>query len=366
MAEQETSSPPTGATATAHGSRYQVVEENGDRIVVCDGSPNVRVYVVRGLSVTEEDREDFPKQTIFLDGAFSGPPFLDNETRQYSLDHHAGGVPRPFLMATCEQAAIMVLEGLPLEEGEWRVYLNDPDLDAVLGAWVIINHATIHKKNSVALYRAMPVIRVEGHIDAHGLDMPAFTGLPRPLYEQYVGQIHDLRGEELALKAAGEWGHADWATYTKNLFDRLDGMLIGSGDWEALTAIKELGRISLGENKIALLCRSGQDIYSLEERLEERFGDKIAIIVLDAGGGRYTVRLVDQFLRKDLNALYGALNAADPNARESDLWGGSGDIGGSPRKSGAGLSGEEILGIVKQVHGAKESLWQRMLSAVKP
>ncbi len=359
-------SPPLSGTATAHESRYRIVEEGDRRFVVCDGSPNIHVLVERGLSVTEEDRKDYPDQTVFLDGAFTGPPFLDNERRQYSLDHHAGGVPRPFLMATCEQAAIMVLEGLPLDEEQWQVYVNDPDLDAVLAAWLIINHAAIHKKNSAALCKVMPLIRVEGHIDAHGLDMPAFTGLPRPLYEQYLEQIHDLRGDEIALKAATEWGTTDFVAHTKNLFDRLDGLLIGSGDWEALTAIKELGRRSLGQGKIAILCRSGQDIYSLEERLEERFGDKIAIIALDAGDGRYTVRLVDQFLRKDLNALYGALNAADPNAKDSDLWGGSADIGGSPRKNGTGLEGGQILDIVKQVHGSKESIWNRVWNAVKP
>jgi len=357
--------PAASLSSTVHASRYHVIEESGRGWVICDSSPNLQVSVERGLSVSEEQRKDYPDQTIFLDGAFTGPPFLDNQRRQYSLDHHAGELPRPFLLASCEQAALMVLDGLPLDEERWQVFLNDPDLDAVLAAWLILNHAALHQKNSVALSKVMPLVRVEGHIDAHGLDLPAFTGLPRPLYEQLLAQINRLRTEELALKAAGAWGSCDFLSYTKQLFELLDGELFGAGEWEALNAFKELGRRSLGGGKVALLARSGQDIYSLEESLQERFGDKLAILVLDAGGGRITLRLVDPFLPKDLTALYGALNAADPNAGDGDLWGGAGDIGGSPRKKGTGLEGGQILELIKQVHGTHESLWKRMLKAVR-
>ena len=62
-------------------------------------------------------------------------------------------------------------------------------------------------------------------------------------------------------------------------------------------------------------------------------------------------RLVDAFLPKNLNDVYPALNNKDPFVDVSDgnVWGGSGDIGGSPRKSGSGLSGRDVLGVVAEV-----------------
>ena len=116
-------------------TRYRHAGDGDDTYLECGGSPNIHLHVRWGLAVDEAGREKYPPQTIFLDGAFTGPPFLDNSGRHYSLDHHAGGTPRGFMLATCEQAVVMVLDGLPLEEGEWQLYINDPDLDAVLAAW---------------------------------------------------------------------------------------------------------------------------------------------------------------------------------------------------------------------------------------
>ncbi|MEQ9325134.1 MAG: hypothetical protein RIF41_38565, partial [Polyangiaceae bacterium] len=87
------------------------------------------------------------------------------------------------------------------------------------------------------------------------------------------------------------------------------------------------------------------------EQLKEKHKGELAIIVHDAGDKRMTLRLVDAFLPKNLNDVYPALNNKDPFVDVSDgnVWGGSGDIGGSPRKSGSGLSGRDVLGVVAEV-----------------
>jgi hypothetical protein len=92
------------------------------------------------------------------------------------------------------------------------------------------------------------------------------------------------------------------------------------------------------------------------------------LIILKTGRDRYTLRLVDAFLPKDLTAVYKALNRADPNATdgaEPNQWGGSSDIGGAPRKTGTGLSESEILEILGDVLGPRQSLLSRIIQFFK-
>ena len=355
MAQESNKGPQEQAPA-----RYRLLGEGDDTYLECVGSPNIHLHVRWGLSVDEESRAKYPPQTIFLDGAFSGPPFLDNSGRHYSLDHHAGSTPRGFLLATCEQAVVMVLDGLPLEEGEWQLYINDPDLDAVLAAWVLMNHATLRVSGGKLLYHAMPLIRVEGIIDAHGTDKPVLSGFPLTMWEQYRSRIDDLRGTEKSLKESGEWAESDLTAYTCDLLQRLDRELLPVGELADLLEVEELGRATLGPNKLAILCRSRQGIYAVEERLKERFGDRLALVALDTGDGRFTLRQTDMFLPKNLVDIYSALNQADPNAKDDNLWGGASDIGGSPRQAGSALSGDEVLRVVAEVFEGPKPIWRRL------
>jgi hypothetical protein len=319
------------------------------------------VFVERGLSVDEDERKKYPDQTIFLDGVFTGAPFLDNEKRQYSFDHHVAPLPRSFLLATCEQTVIMVLEGLPLDENDWQVHLNDPDLDAVLSAWVLLNHAPLRQNHAKILFDVMPLIRVEGVIDAHGTDMPVISGLPLRLWDRYRAQLEDLRSREKELKRTDQWEHTDLVAYTKDLLDRLDARLFPSGDLQQLAEVKEVGRVALPQAKVAILTISKQGIYAVEERLKERFGEHLALIVLDPGNGHITLRQANPFLSKSLNDLYPILNEKDPGAQTDDHWGGSDSIGGSPRRAGTQLTGRQILDVVEGVFGKKKSWWRKIL-----
>jgi membrane protease YdiL (CAAX protease family) len=64
----------------------------------------------------------------------------------------------------------------------------------------------------------------------------------------------------------------------------------------------------------------------------------------------WTVRQVDPFLPVGLSTLYDRLNLVDPNASGADRWGGSDDIGGSPRRSGTGLDLRQITGVCRWVY----------------
>jgi hypothetical protein len=335
-------------------SRYHVVEREGERCLTCSVQ-NVLFHVVRGLSVNAAGRKRYPEQTIFLDGVFAGPPFYDNKARQYSLDHHAGCV-RAFTLATCEQAVVVLLQGLALSEGEWQLYVNEPDLDALLASWALLNHLELMAEGGELLWRAMPTIRVEGVIDAHGLDMEILCGLPKEVYAASKERLDRLLTDEKRHKATGSWATIDFIDYARSMLEAIDAQLFPPSHLGQLLEIEEVKRLPLQGTKQVILCRSHQNIYEVEALLKERHERQLGLIVLDRGGGRFTLRQVDPFLSKNLLSLYITLNQRDSRASHhggtDNLWGGSEDIGGSPRATGSALSGDEILHLAQQVYGA--------------
>ncbi len=344
--------------------RYRVIERDGKKVVVSGNAPNIELFVERGLTVDAAGRKRFGPQTIFLDGVYAGAPFCDNEARHYSLDHHAGVV-RGFTLATCEQAAVMLLQGLPLSGGTWGLWINDPDLDSMLAAWVLMNHVELLRDDRKLLRAAMPVIRLEGTIDAHGTDRELLSGLTGKAYEHAKAQVDLLMAEERRLKTGRHWMVTDWAEYACDQLERIDRELLPEGAVDELLEIQEAGRAILWGERIAVLLESTLGIYAVEERLKERYGATLGVILLRIDQDRYTLRLVDAFLPKNLEAVYKALNKIDPKARTKgaspNVWGGSGDIGGSPRDTGTGLTGEQILAVLADVLGPKIPWWRRLL-----
>lgn len=332
-------------------------------MVVSGNAPNIALHIERGLTVDSRGRKRYGPRTIFLDGVYDGAPFLDNEAKQYSLDHHAGCV-RGFTLATCEQAVVLLLQGLPLSAGMWHVYINDPDLDSMLAAWVLFNHIELLKNERALLAVAMPMIRLEGVIDAHGIDKQILAAMPPEQIKATKARLDKLMAEERRLKSTGQWMTADWCSYACRTFDAIDPLVFPDQTLDKLLELQERGRAPLANDKVALLLDSALGIYEVESRLKERLGDNLGVIVLKTGDRRYTLRLVDAFLPKDLTAVYKALNKADPETTggaEPNQWGGSSDIGGAPRRTGTGLSESEILDILERVLGTRPGLIARLL-----
>lgn len=381
--ERKDSTPPSKATPTTPPgkvpnltsemrsvvlSRYRIVERFDERVVIAEDARNIALHVRAGLVVREEDRRNFPSQVVFLDGTFNGPPFLDNEHRQYSLDHHEGCV-RPFTLATCEQAAVMLLKGLPIAEGDWHLFINQPDLDALLAAWVLMNHRELLGSGATLLRSVMPLLRVEGIIDTHGLEMGVLAGFSTEEYDRQKARLDQLLGPEREHRSAGTWASLDLVAYTCDRLAAIDALLTEAGVLRERAQVEVLGVRDIQAEKQVVLCRSTGGIYEVEARLRELYGKSLGVIILQTAPGRYALKQVDPFLSRDLVALYQALNARDPEAKtrtESgvNLWGGSADIGGSPRGSGTGLKEEEILDLTARVYRGT-SWFKRLLGAKK-
>ncbi len=345
----------TGDQAAAYGqkagsavaelpNRYSIRERDGKRELVCRESPSIAVQVERGLSIPGPAARKSPPGSIFLDGTAQEAPFLDVEKHVYNLDHHQGCV-RGFTLATCEQAMVVVRKGLDLQGRDWMIYANEPDLDTVLAIWVLLNHLHITGSDSEVRSKVMPLVRLQGVIDAHGLEMQDLCGFPDKYRESVYAELERLRAREVELKKESKWQGVDFLDYTAEVLRTIDALVYSSRHFEGTLEVEELARAELGDRSLAIVCRSDAGIYEVEQYLRRYHGKRLGIIVLQKDPRTYTLRQVDAFLPGTLQDVYERLNQIDPAAgatRSGNRWGGSTEIGGSPRTAGSELTPQQI------------------------
>lgn len=347
----------------APSSRYRLEEDGGRVTCISVNAPNITLSYERGVTVTPFMARRMPRGTIFLDGACSGPPFFDNRRRHYSLDHHSGCI-RSFTLAACEQAAVVIHEGMPLTDGSWTIVINAIDLDSILAAWVLMNHSELLCGGKRLLAAAMPLIRVEGCIDAHGLEAGVLAGVGEDERLRLEARLRELF---LLAKDAHAPGPAGEGPVIARLLSAFDSLVLPPTSIQELLSYEELGRVQLAGGGIALAVRSGSGLYEAEEFFKARYGDSLDILVLAQGGGLYSLRLVNRFMQDDLGKLYALLNKRDPfvmrSAEKGDnVWGGSSSIGGSPRQSGSGLDTKAILDAIDRAYSPLATRLRRLLA----
>jgi len=325
--------------------RYRVRENDGVRALSCSEAPTVAVRIERGRSVPEATARKAEPGTIYLDGAAQGPPFADAQRAVYNLDHHEGCV-RPFTLATCEQAMVLVRRLTDLRRRDWTVWANDIDLDTVLAIWVLLNHHRLNGDDPGPRETVMPLLRLEGTIDVHGIGNLELTGLPPDALEAARTWMSNLQENEKQLRARGRWERLDPFDYLVDRLHAIDTQVYAPGTFDDVQEVEELARVDIGEHSAAVACRSRSGIYETELELRRLHGDRLGVIVLRRAAGAYSVRQVDPELPNSLDALYARLNRMDTaagGAHSDNRWGGSAEIGGSPRASGTNLSLEQIM-----------------------
>ena len=347
--QNETPKPVT--TENGFPDRYSVKSVGADRVLTCLETPNLQVIIKAGLTVSASAARKAPPGTIYLDGVAQTEPFLDHDKKVYNLDHHEGCV-RTFTLATCEQALVMCVKGLDLRDREWKIFANEPDLDTILSIWILLNHQRINNREAINRRSLFALVRLEGIIDALGLELRELSGLPLELLQKLMRVIDRLRAEELELKKAGEWTRTDYLDYTIGVLRKLDQFLIKLGELDDFKGIEELARIELTNNRIAVVVASDLGIYELEPHLAKLYGNRLGWVSLRRGEKDYTLRQMDLFMPVNLEDVYQRLNFMDPAVKGRmgvSRWGGSGDIGGSPRDRGTALSPAEIVSACRDV-----------------
>lgn len=314
--------------------------------MTCLEAPNLKVRVERGFCATAVAARKYPDRTIFLDGAAQGEPFMDPQRQIYNLDHHEGCV-RAFTLSTCEQALIMILKGLDLRSGDWTIYANEPDLDTVLAIWLLLNY--MHVPDPEIRRQVVPLTRLQGVIDAHGLELTSICGFAEEQQQALMETINSLRREEVQLKQSGKWSTVNFYGFTGTVLHRIDGMLYSEQHYDGLQAVTEISREPIGPNRVAIVCRADTGVYEVEQYLRKVYGDRVGVLILQKDARTYTLRLMDAFMPLNLQPVYERLNQLEPNATGDSKWGGSDDIGGSPRGLGTALADKEIGRICSSV-----------------
>ena len=322
--------------------RYRLREDDG--LITCLEAPTMALHIERGLTFTANQARS-KQNSIFIDGAAKLEPLLDTEEGIINLDHHEDCV-RPFTLSACEQAYVIVKKGFDLQSRTWTLYANEPDLDTLLAIWVLFNHRRLRKESKRVQASLIPMLRLEGAIDVHGFELRHFAGLTPEDEAEVFGRLELLRREEAELKQNNEWVETDLVAFTLRQLHLIDRLVYQVEDFEGEAQIEELARTELPEKKLAIACRSEVGIYEVEEQLKKVYDQRLALIILQKGEGVYTLRQSNAFSRAKLDRIYERLNLLDPaagNSNSKDRWGGSSDIGGSPRSKGTKLSVNQIV-----------------------
>lgn len=339
--------------------RYAIREIGSEKVLSCIEAPNLAVYIKFGFSVPAAAIGKAAPGTIYLDGVAQNGPLLDHARQVYNFDHHEGCV-RMFTLSTCEQALLMIKKGLDLRSREWKIYANDPDLDTILAIWLLLNHIRINEQESIRENILYPLIRLQGSIDALGLEMKMMTGLPPALLNQIQRIIDHLRRKEIRIKKDGQWEQTDFLDYTAGILHEIDQIVYESKKMGKALGVEELARVNLPDNRVAVALQSDMGIFEIEPHLKKIYGGNIGLVILRKSKTTYTLRQVDTFLKGKLEDVYEKLNFIDPAVKYRNInnkWGGSSDIGGSPRESGTRLSPEEIARACRETFLKKTFLW---------
>jgi len=352
-AEVRFDEPPAPVRLPVIPQRYSVREKEGVRTLECDEAPRLKVVIDPGMAASRSDAGSLGERIVLLDGAGTFGPLLDNERKLYNLDHH-WGCERLFTLSTCEQALLLVHSGLRLSEGDWTLYANDPDLDTVLALWCLLNHRRLRELRPEARDVLLPLLRLEGAIDANGPELAKLCGLPSDVFEETERRIDELLVRERELKQAGAWAKKDVYAYTAEILRAIDAMVYLDEDFGDYTRVEEIyGHVEVAPRCVAVVCRDRSGIYTVEQHLKTHWGDQLSIIALENQPGHYTLRRVNSLDGPDLEPAYNLLNRIDPavdGRPAGKRWGGSADIGGSPRPRGTQLASAEVIEILERAY----------------
>jgi hypothetical protein len=347
--------------------RYRIRGGRRDGHIFCDEAPRIQVRVRRDFAFSEAEARELGGRVILLDGAGSFGPLLDHKRKLYNLDHHKG-CERTFTLATCEQALLLVHGGLDLSEGDWSVYANEPDLDTLFALWCLLNHARLRDLRQRARDVLLPMIRLEGAIDANGNQLAEVCGLPSDVLGEAQLRLEHLLARERRVRSRGDWQNVDLDAYTVEMLGEIDRMVYSADDFRDYGSVEEIyGHTEIGERRVAVVCRDGAGIYAVEKLLKERWGDQLGLIALEKGRGTYTLRRAAALSDIDLNRAYELLNLLDRNVDgrpPGKRWGGSDNIGGSPRPTGSALRPSELLEVLGRAY-RRATPWQRLMSVAR-
>jgi hypothetical protein len=297
------------------------------------------VFEPRQVVTWEQFSVSYPSRSIAVDGFCYGPPRYREDRTVLNINHHEG-CDRIATDASCLQALHRVRMGLYKafsKDGkpDATVYCNDCDQDVALATYVLTHpeHAARHK--------LMTLIRMENLMDmSAGLYpiskrsrvMRQLAWISRPYTEARVaGRLKDLTPEGMSDIVGKIHCRLDATLKSKVKEVDLDTRFEVLDEFPEWVFVRELGL----EARIGMAERGIEAFVSLVEESD--------------GAWRYTIGRLSNTIPFPIIRLYDDLNDAEgvPDD-ETDRWGGSDTIGGSPRSRMSRLPPKRIAQVVNR------------------
>jgi len=339
--------PQVAARAVA-AERYRTANDARGSFLTCAEAPTVTVRAQRAVAVSAKEARNYPAGAIFLGGAAQGGPFVDGRKDVYNLDHEQGCIRS---LATCEQAILLIRKGVDLRKRDWIVLAKDTALDSVLAIWVLLNHIRLNEHPGVRA-RIMPLLRLEGAIDAHGPDWQDLAAFPPELLSSTSVILRELRRREIGDSRNGTFSDSDLLEYFADQLRGIDELIYSPDDFAGLYKVDELARAEIGKGPVAVACRSDARMPEVERQLQRIHGPRLGVLIIENAPSTYRVIRVEQELLPPLELVYERLNLLDPAVKggSRNRWWGSADSGGSPRAAETQLTAVQIVEAVREAY----------------
>ena len=290
-------------------------------------------------------RDDFvashPPYSVALDGYVACEPFLEvRPAGPYRNFNHHEAVDRSCTSATCEQVRRAIILGLfdlfnVNGAGSATVWVNDCDQDVCLATWLML-----HPERA-----AEPWVRTLTYIEDL-LDMSA-GGFPLPEERDLLGEVRWVFEPYTARRPIlGTLTDVDMLAIIEEVHSRIERFLTGTG--ETLPLLGSYNVVGGGPNWVLAEINHQHARQKLVEA-----GAKAAIELYSMNEGRYRYsvwRRSEYIIGFPVLAILAGLNRAE-GLTDGDLagWGGSENVGGSPRINGSKLSPAEVEEVVNNV-----------------
>jgi hypothetical protein len=207
------------------------------------------------------------------------------------------------------------------------------------------------------------MIRLEGAIDANGTELARLCGLPERSLAEAQQRLDRLLARERDIKARELWFATDLLQFTLEALTDIDRLIYSGHEFSEYAQVEEVyGHVEIGKRRVAVACRDDAGIYEVERSLKSRWGDQLVLIALEKEPHHYTLRRTEALSDIDLRAAYSKLNLLDPavdGRPPGKAWGGSDNIGGSPRPAGTLLRPGDLLKILRLAYRTPTA-WARL------
>ena len=315
---------------------------------------NVRLYVEPGVTYSWEDfllRKPF--YSIALDGIVAHKTERVAEFSKdkavgpfANFDHHAG-VDRLATRSTSQQVYMEInlglfrtfqYDGIPTA----NLFVNDCDEDTCLATWLLMNHERVIDHAEPAINR---LVNIEDLLDSTAGAYPLGDVKIRRQMAWIFEPYHEARFNG-RLK---ELNTGEMKTLIESVHSRIQAYTLGEGEWLGL------------EGQYEILLGGGAGWSLVRERGPAArlamYADGIEAYVSCLGKQAnakftYSVGRRSVWINFPMKRIFDALNKDDPEVNPTNYWGPleiNATIGGSPRKTGSGLSPAEVSDIINRL-----------------